>query len=114
MTEMVEVTFLRQKVFHNGTSMVVKKAGETGEIPARQVAQFVAEKAIEEPSKLDTKEDGARDNEPFVPPALTGKNKAELAAIAAAEGVVFEQGATNAQIVDAIEAARVDANAPPA
>lgn len=38
---------------------------------------------------------------------LSGKNKAELLEIAAAEGAVVEDGATNAQIVEAIEAQRV-------
>ncbi len=40
------------------------------------------------------------------PPALTGKNKAELLEIAADEGVSTEEGATNAEIVEAIEAKR--------
>jgi len=39
-------------------------------------------------------------------PALTNKNKAELLEIAADEGVFTEEGATNAEIVDAIEAKR--------
>lgn len=39
-------------------------------------------------------------------PALTGKNKAELLEIAKAEGVTVEDGATNADIVSAIELAR--------
>ena len=53
-------------------------------------------------------------SEAHEPPALTGKNKAELLAIADAEGVDVEEGATNAAIVEAIEAARLDAEAPPA
>lgn len=40
------------------------------------------------------------------PPALTGKNKAQLLEIAAAEGVTVADGATNAQIIEAIEAKR--------
>lgn len=36
-------------------------------------------------------------------PALSGKNKAELLAIAEAEGVTIEDGATNADIVSAVE-----------
>lgn len=40
------------------------------------------------------------------PPSLTGKNKAELLAIAEAEGVEVAADATNAQIVEAIEAKR--------
>ncbi|HUD29724.1 MAG TPA: hypothetical protein VMQ93_12685, partial [Novosphingobium sp.] len=56
-------------------------------------------------------------SEPYIPPALTGKNKADLLAIAADEDVTIPEGATNAQIVEAIEAARdaYDAGeAPPA
>ena len=41
--------------------------------------------------------------------ALTGKNKAELLEIAKAEGVEIEEGATNADIVSAIELAREEA-----
>lgn len=40
------------------------------------------------------------------PPALTGKNKAELLEIAAEEGVEIEEGAKNADIIAAIELAR--------
>lgn len=39
-------------------------------------------------------------------PSLSGKTKAELLAIASAEGVEVEDGATNAEIVTAIEAKR--------
>lgn len=40
------------------------------------------------------------------PPALTGKNKAELLEIAEAEGVEIEDGAKNADIIAAIELKR--------
>lgn len=43
------------------------------------------------------------------PPALTGKNKEALLEIAKAEGVTIEDGATNADIVSAIELAREEA-----
>lgn len=43
---------------------------------------------------------------PNDPPSLSGKNKAELTQIAADEEVTFDEGATNAQIVEAIEAKR--------
>ena len=43
---------------------------------------------------------------PDSPVSLTNKNKAQLLEIAAAEGVEIEEGATNPQIVEAIEAAR--------
>jgi len=42
-------------------------------------------------------------------PALSGKNKAELLEIAKAENVTIEDGATNADIVSAIELAREEA-----
>lgn len=41
--------------------------------------------------------------------ALTGKNKAELLEIAKAENVEVEDGATNADIISAIELAREEA-----
>jgi len=43
---------------------------------------------------------------PDAPVALSGKNKAQLLEIAADEGVEIEDGATNADIVSAIELAR--------
>lgn len=43
------------------------------------------------------------------PPSLTGKNKAQLLEIAAAEGVAASEDMTNAQIVEAIEAKRAEA-----
>jgi hypothetical protein len=43
---------------------------------------------------------------PSGPPSLSGKNKAQLLEIAAAEDVEVADDATNAQIVEAIEAKR--------
>jgi hypothetical protein len=63
-------------------------------------------------SQLDHDHDGhAGGSEPYDPPALTGKNKAELLAIAEAEGVAIVEGTTNAQIVEAIEAKRAEGDA---
>lgn len=45
-------------------------------------------------------------------PSLTGKNKADLLAIAADETVLIEEGATNADIIAAIEAKRTAPDAP--
>jgi hypothetical protein len=42
------------------------------------------------------------------PPSLSGKNKAELLDIAEAGGVEIADGATNAEIVSAIEASRAE------
>lgn len=41
-----------------------------------------------------------------VPPSLSGKTKAELLEIAADEVVTTEEGATNAEIIEAIESKR--------
>lgn len=61
-------------------------------------------------AKLDADGDGnPGGSKPADPPALTGKNKAELLEIAKAEGVTVEDGATNGQIVDAIEKKRAAA-----
>jgi hypothetical protein len=58
-------------------------------------------------SQLDHDGDGNPGGSvPHDPPALKGKNKAELLAIAEAEGVAVEEGATNKAIADAIEAHR--------
>lgn len=71
--------------------------------------------AIDELPQLDHDSSGAPGgSEPHDPPALTGKNKAQLLAIAEAEGVATEDGATNAEIVAAIEAARAGEEVPPA
>jgi hypothetical protein len=47
-------------------------------------------------------------------PALAGMNKETLLKTAAAEGVTVADGATNAQIAEAIEAHRRSSDAPPA
>jgi hypothetical protein len=140
-TDTIKVAFTRQKVFHDGTSMVVAKEGEKREVERRLVAGFVAEGSIETPkgwkaelatknaqsvadggtqtpatggrpadlSQLDHDDDGEPGGSlPDEPPALSGKNKAELTAIAQAEGVELAEGATNAQIVEAIEAKRAE------
>ncbi|MGF7152619.1 hypothetical protein [Novosphingobium gossypii] len=181
MADKIEVTVLRQKVFHDGTSMVVLKPGDQ-EIDSSRVAGLVDEGIVEDPeerflrlntegeeeddseladlrerilvleaenadlatlrarvteleterdelitelnaadeklSKLDPDGDGNPGGSlPQDPPVLTGKNKAELLAIAKDEGVPIADGATNAQIVESIEAARAggsEDDAPPA
>lgn len=58
---------------------------------------------------LDHDGDGeAGGSNPAEPVSLSGKNKAELLAIAEAEGVEIEEGSTNADIGSAIELARED------
>lgn len=62
---------------------------------------------VQEVSPLDRDEDGHDGGSlAHEPPALTGKTKAQLLEIAAAEEVEIEDGATNADIVSAIELAR--------
>lgn len=73
-----------------------------------QVSEAIAAAAAADP--LDHDGDGNKGgSEPRVPPALAGKNKAQLLEIAAAEGVEVEDGATNAAITAAIEAKRAAA-----
>lgn len=149
-TDTIDVTFTRQKVYHNGECMVVAKDGDTKAVERSLVAGFIAEGVIESPAgwsdeiegknalgiadggvlrpptggfpddvddldQLDHDDDGepggSREHEP---PSLGGKNKAELLAIADDEGVEVPNGATNAQIAEAIEASRADEEQAPA
>lgn len=48
-TDTFAVTFLKQKVFHNGTSMIVAKAGDKREIEAQLVSNMVADGSIKVP-----------------------------------------------------------------
>jgi len=170
MADKTEVTVLKQKVFHDGLSMVVLTPGEgkvapeflaglyadgviadpgkealkgaaapTGfsdggesasevETLRRRVAELEAERddLLAELDEADAKiaklspPDNDGDGNPGgsnsqTPPALTGKTKAELLEIATAEKVTVKDGATNADIIEAIEAARAVADdAPPA
>ena len=99
--------------FHASSGFVQLERGATweGEIDkgelesARSTRFFVIDGKA--PDALDHDADGEKGGSvPNEPPSLTGKNKAELLEIAEAEGVEIEDGATNAQIVDAIEAQR--------
>lgn len=90
--------------------MVVLNAGDTGTLSE---TMRVKHEGSWEPSgkrdlpQLDRDNDGeAGGSLPHEPPALAGKNKAELTAIAEAEGVDISAARTNAEIVVAIEAAR--------
>lgn len=103
-------------VFHDGQIHVFNagKNGEPGE--AREVDDDLAaachqvghsESVGAEFAVFDHDGDGHPGGSlPAEPTALTGKNKAALLAIAEAEGVSIEEGATNAAIIEAIEAAR--------
>lgn len=82
--------------------------GKTGE-EAIAIADLTPPAPVEERTDSVTHPDST--GEIFVEslPSLTGKTKAELLAIAEDEAVTVEEGATNAAIVEAIEAKR---NAP--
>lgn len=76
-----------------------------------------AVEVIDDLPQLDHDGDGEPGgSEPHEPPSLSGKNKAQLIAIAADEGVEVNESMTNAAITEAIEAAREadDADGPPA
>lgn len=86
-------------------------------VPASAVAKLVKDGRIADAlPQLDHDGNGEPGgSEPHEPPALTGKNKAELLAIAEAEGVEADETMTNKAIVEAIETARAPADdAPPA
>lgn len=138
-SDKVEVTFIKQTVFHDGTNMHVKKDGDTLEVDRSRVQGFIDGKNIEKPEGWEeavaeansqgvadggftvTPPDGSGNDlpqldhdgngepggsAPHVPVSLTGKNKADLLQIAFDEEVVISEGATNADIVKAIEAKR--------
>jgi hypothetical protein len=46
---MTKHKFLRQRVFHDGTSMIVAKKGESHPVPAELLNDFVIDKSIERP-----------------------------------------------------------------
>lgn len=48
-TDPIEVTFLKQTVFHDGTNMQVKKAGDTMPVDRSRVQGFIDGKNIEAP-----------------------------------------------------------------
>ena len=114
----VEVTAAVSGTFHDGRNMIVLEEGEKATVsetslPFLRKRELIAEDDL---SQLDHDGDGNPGGDvPNDPPALTGKNKAELIAIAESEGVEIEEGATNDAIRDAIEAARQGSeDAPPA
>lgn len=53
MDETTEVTFKGQKVFHDGTSMIVAKATEKRGVPTRFVQGFIDEGVIDKPKGWD-------------------------------------------------------------
>jgi hypothetical protein len=75
---------------------------------ARLVANgWIADDLTATAGPLDHDGDGEKGGSlPHDPPSLAGRNKAELTAIAAGEGVALEDGMTNAAIAAAIQAHR--------
>lgn len=100
---------LRGKTYHTPRGFLIFNEGKTTEnIPDEMRDRLVADRVIAgKAGALDRDSDGAAGgSEPAEPVALSGKNKAQLLEIAKAEGVTVDDGATNAAIVEAIEAKR--------
>lgn len=92
---------------HDGRSMIVLNEGKYARVAEASLPFLREKKAIEDQKQLDHDDDGAPGgSKEHEPPALKGKNKAQLLEIAAAEKVAVADDATNAQIADAIEAKR--------
>lgn len=89
-----------------GLRGVMLRNGQRLWIEAGAIVSIASAAVLSKPS--DVVEADAPDDKPVDdgPPALTGKNKAQLLEIAEAEGVTVEDGATNADIVAAIELGR--------
>lgn len=112
----MKIRALRTFSAFDGAQIHVFNAGKNGE-PGEAIEvtdKFGAEclatghaEEIDVLPQLDHDHDGSSGGSlPHDPPALTGKNKAALLAVAEAEGAEIEEGATNAEIVAAIEARR--------
>lgn len=96
----------------------VYQPGETISASAEDIAWLVEQEAVSTTASDLPQLDHDQDGEPggsFAdePPALTGKNKAELLEIAAAEGVDVSDEMTKAEIVEAIELGREADNSAP-
>ena len=122
MPRTVDVVAAITATLHDGTSMIVLNEGRTVRVAEGSVDFLRKRGAIrdEDPderapaSPFDHDGDGRPGGDlPDDPPALTGKTKAELIAIAAAEGVEVDDSWTKAAIVDAIEAERGAGEDPP-
>lgn len=83
----------------------------TKAIEAKRVADIMGVSEGEDASGTFDHDGNGEDggSKPNDPPALSGKNKADLLAIAEAENVAIEAGATNDDIKTAIELAREEA-----
>lgn len=103
-------TFFIEVIAGYGT--VVGNNGGDADVPETSLDDFITRGLVHPPKghsamALDHDNNGKPGGSlPSDPPALVGKNKAALLAIAADEQVVVADGATNAEIVAAIEAKR--------
>ena len=86
-----------------GHGIVVGNVGETVRVPVSHIKDW------QDRGLIAKKGDDAAEGDDNQPVALKGKTKPQLLAIAADEKVTIEDGATNADIVAAIELAREDA-----
>jgi len=105
----MQITAINTIIQWDANRMVIINPDETDELSdalaLEEIAGGNAVKADADP--LDHDHNGGKGgSEPDDPPALSGKTKAELIAIAEGEGVALEDGMTNKAIVEAIEAAR--------
>lgn len=94
-TDQIEVKFLKQTVFHDGTNMQVKKEGETLEIDRARVAGFVANGSIEKPdgweAEVTVKDSLAKADGGYTVPASDGSG-AEEGGTATFEGPGIGEG----------------------
>ena len=104
-----EITAAKSGTFHDGRSMIVLKEGEKATV-AETSLPFLRERDLIQDGSASSGGEGVETELP----GLTGKTKDELKAIAEAEEVNLEDGMTNPQIVEAIEAKREADGAPPA
>jgi hypothetical protein len=108
MADFFSATALKGYTLHTERGFVIFNEGkETRLIPEASRALLEREGVIGDGGPLDRDGNGeAGGSKPQEPPALSGLNKTELLKVASDEGVTVEDGATNAKIVEAIEAKR--------
>jgi len=73
--------FLRQRVFHDGMSMIVAKAGESHAVPDDQVADFIADETIVDPNppkRRKAPEDGEGGGDPAFASKHVGGGRFEI------------------------------------